>query len=97
MQMPEDVRIVSRSTGTPGQDKVLDLILGEKEGNRQLLLRVLAAGAELSEAKLVQYDAKLEGYEKHARGNVTTYRRISLPLKSMNGHCVVLLYPQLKG
>jgi hypothetical protein len=97
MQVPEDVRIVSRSVGTPGQDKVLDLILGEKVGDRRLLLRVLAAGAEPSEARLVQTEAELESYEKHDRGNVTTCQRISLPLKSVHGHFVILLYPQCKG
>jgi hypothetical protein len=97
MQVPEDVRIASRSTGTPGQDKVLDLLLGEKEGDRRLLLRVLAAGAEPSEAKLVQTEAKLESYEKHDRGNVSTYQRISLPLKSVHGHFIILLHPHCKG
>jgi len=72
---------------------VLDLILGEKVGNRRLLLRVLAAGTAPSEARLVQTDAKLESHEKHDRGKVTTYQRISLPLKSARGHFVILLYP----
>jgi hypothetical protein len=97
MQVPEDVKIVSRSIGTPGQDTVLDLVLGEKEGNRRLLLRVLATGAEPSEARLVQTEATLESYEEHDRGHVTTYQRISLPLKSVSGHFIILLYPQRKG
>ncbi len=97
MQVPEDVRIASRAVGTPGQDKVLDLILGEKEGDRRLLLRVLAAGDEPPEARLVQTEAKLESYEQERRGNVTIHQRISLPLKSVSGHFVVLLYPQCKG
>jgi len=70
-------------------------ILGEKEGDRRLLLRVLAAGVDPGEAKLAQTHAKLESYEKHYRGRVTTYQRISLPLKSAYGRFVVLLYPHL--
>jgi hypothetical protein len=97
MQIPNDVHIVDQSVGTPGQDKVLDLILGEKEGNRRLLLRVLAAGAEPSAAKLVQIEAKLESYDQERRGNVTTYQRISLPLRSVRGHFIVLLYPHRQG
>jgi hypothetical protein len=97
MQVPEDVRIVSRSVGIPGQDKVLDLNLGEKKGDRRLLLRVLAAGAEPSEARLIQTAAKLESHEKHDRGNVTNCQRISLPLKSVGGHFVILLYPHRGG
>jgi hypothetical protein len=76
---------------------VLDLNLGEKQGDRRLLLRVLVAGAEPFEAKLVQNDAKLESYEKHDRGNVTAYQRISLPLRSVSGHFIILLHPQCKG
>jgi hypothetical protein len=97
MQVPEDVQIVSRSISTPGQEQVLDLILGEHEGNRRLLLRVLAAGCEPDEAKLVQTESKLESYEQELRGNVTTYQRISLPLRSVRGHFIVLLYSHRRG
>jgi len=97
MQIPNDVQMVERSVGTPGQDQVLDLILGEKVGSRRLLLRVLAAGVQSSKAKPVQTDAKLETYESHDRGNITTYQRISLPLKSVGGHFIVLLYPHHDG
>jgi hypothetical protein len=97
MQVPEDVHIVSRSVGTPSEDKVLDLLLGEKEGDRRLLLRVLAAGTGPAEAKLVQTEARLESYEHEFRNNVITYQRISLPLKSVLGHFIILLYPHRDG
>jgi hypothetical protein len=97
MQVPEDVHIVSRSAGTPGQDQVLDLLLGERDGDRRLLLRVLAAGCAPDEAKLVQTESKLESYEHVFRNNVITYQRISLPLNSALGHFKVLLYPHRKG
>jgi hypothetical protein len=97
MQVPDDVQVVERSAGTPGRDKVLDLVLGEKQGDRRLLLRVLAAGVEPSEAKMLQAEAKLESYEKHDRGSVTVYQRISLPLKSVLGHYAVLIYPHREG
>ena len=97
MQVPDDVQIVGRSAGTPGKDKVLDLVLGETEGDRRLLLRVLAAGAEPAEAGLLQAEAKLESYQNEFRNNVITYQRISLPLRSVRGHFVVLLYPHRKG
>jgi len=93
MQVPEDVQIVSRSVGTPGQDKVLDLMLGEQDGTRRLLLRVLAAGCEPNEAKLVQTESKLESYEYVFRNNVITYQRVSLPLKSVCGYFMILLCP----
>jgi hypothetical protein len=97
MQVPDDLLLVSRSAGTPGKDQVLDLVLGEKDGDRRLLVRVLAAGSNTSEAKLTQAEARLETYQKEHRGRVTHYQRLTLPLEAVVAHYVVLLYPLRHG
>jgi hypothetical protein len=93
MQAPDDLEVVGRSVGTPGKDGILDLVLGEKEGDRKLLVRVLAAGSETLEAKLTQTEATLETFQKEHRRNITTHKRISLPLEAVIGTYKVLLFP----
>jgi hypothetical protein len=92
MQVPDDIEMAARSAGAPGKDKVLDLVLGEKDGNRRLLVRVLAAGSDAAEAKRLQTESKLETYQKEHRGRVTHHQRLILPLESVVGHYVVLLH-----
>jgi len=97
VQVPEDLRMVDQSIGTPGEDKVLDLVLGEQDGDRRLLLRILAAGVAPADSRRLQTEAGLESFEKEDRGRVTACQRISLPLNSTIGHFKILFYPHRKG
>ena len=79
-----------------GRDKVVDLVLAD-ETDRRLLVRVLAAGSNASEAKLTQTGAKLDTYTHTRRGRQYSHRRLVLPTRGVRGHYVVMLYPLRKG
>jgi hypothetical protein len=91
MQVPLDVTLVSKSRR--------DVLLGEKDGSRRLLVRVLqvdgAAGAPAREVA-----SKLETYKvKHdARRNKTHMgNRLIISTRSVEPRFKVLLYPHRKG
>jgi len=96
MQVPDDLTLARRSSGKADKGQVVDLILADDQG-RRLLVRVLAAGAEPSEALLTQAESKLETYEKKERRRTSKHKRIVLPLRAVTGAYKVLLYPFREG
>ena len=96
MQVPDDVTLMETTPGRGAREHVVDLILGDDDG-RRLLVRVLAAGANPSEAKLTRTEARLETLEKTTRRGTSKHRRLVLPLRAVAGRYRVMLYPFRKG
>ena len=97
MQTPDDLKVVQTSPGKAGTGHVVDLVLAEAEGDRRLLVRVLAAGAGSAEAHVTRDGAKLEEYETVHRNKSTLRRRIVLPLRAVTGTYKVMLHAFRKG
>ena len=96
MQIPDDVKLLSKAPCPSSREGVVDLLLGDETG-RRLLVRVLAAGSSEAEAKRTAAGAKLETFEKTFRNRTTTHQRLVLPLRAVVGHFKILLLPLREG
>jgi len=95
MQVPDDVALLR--AGRYG-DRMVDLLLGEPEYRRQLLLvRVLEAGDGTGFPDCLAGGAKVEEYSVKVRGRSVSSQRVVLPVHAVEGRYRVLLYPHREG
>ena len=97
MQVPDDVVLAARAPGKGGGATVVDLILGEKDGDRRLLVRVLDAGRDAGQASGTRTNSRLETFETKTRRGSARHQRVVLPLRAAAGAFRVLLAPHRKG
>jgi hypothetical protein len=95
MQVPDDVALLR---ATRYGDGMVDLLLGEPEYRRQLLLvRVLEAGDGAGVPESLAGGAKVDEYSFESRGRAESCQRVVLPMNAVEGRYKVLLYPHRQG
>ena len=97
MHVPDDVTLAKRTAPAPAKAGVVDLVLAEADGQRRLLVRVLAVGKAPAEAALTREQARLEVYKTERRGKTHEFPRLVVPLEGAGGTFKILLYPHRKG
>ncbi len=96
MQTPADLMLVEKTAAADGNG-AFDVILGEKEGDRRLLLRVLQVGRNEGQRTAAFGGTVLEEYTLGEGARATTDSRLRVPLNDVIGAFKVMLLPHRKG